>query len=93
MITHPCHPSSGQAVAVLFYRLQAEPPSILVELPDGSTQTVPAAWTDQGPRSPHKLGAAAGARLSVVALLDVLEWLGTLEDRPAEVDSASPEGS
>ncbi|MGH7752778.1 MAG: DUF5372 family protein [Gemmatimonadales bacterium] len=75
-MTHPCHPLAGQEVAVLcVYRRQGSEGSLVVQLPEGSTQCLPVAWTDRAAPNPHALGHAPGARLSGLALLEVLHLL------------------
>ena len=74
-ITHPCHPLSGQLVRVLHYRLKSEQPSVVVELADLSVQCMPLSWTDRALPNPHDSCQQDGARLSGLALLEVVKLL------------------
>ena len=60
---------------VLHYRLKSEPPSVVVEFPDLSVQCVPLSFTDRA--LPNALGSCEPdcARLSGLALLEVVELL------------------
>ena len=75
-ITHPGHPFSGHRVDVLHFRPRTTPPTILVELPNGDAQSVPVAWTDRAPPTVHRMIGSEGACLSVVILIEIVEWLG-----------------
>ena len=74
-ITHPCHPARGRSVPVLHYRFGAQSPTVVVEMPDGSARSLPLSFTDHGCPDPHALAAAEGARLSGLALIDVVSLL------------------
>ena len=71
-ITHPGHPLSGKAVAVLHYRPRSRLPSVLVELPDRTAQCVPLSWTDRASPDPHRAMTVPGARLSGLALVELV---------------------
>ena len=75
VITHPCHPLSGQEVRVLHYRRKGPLPAILVELPDLSTQLLPVGWTDRSAPDSLQGAIAADLRLSPTALLELIDWL------------------
>ena len=59
-------------MAVLHYRPKGRLPSVLVEQPDGTTQCVALSWTDRATPDAHKAVGAPGARLSGLALLDLV---------------------
>ena len=86
LITHPCHPRSGQTVDVLHYRVRGENRSVLVEFADGTTQVLPLAWTDKAEPSPHPVDTPQGSRLSVPALLELAsrleQWKIPLDSNP-----------
>ena len=71
-ITHPGHPLSGKSLAVLHYRPKGRLPSILVEMPDGTAQCLPVSWTDRARPDPHRTVTMVGARLSGLALLELV---------------------
>lgn len=75
IVTHPGHPLSGRAVAVLHYRPQGPSPSVLVELPDRTTRCLPLSWTDHGAPDPHRTVIRPGARLSGLALLELIRLI------------------
>ena len=72
VITHPGHPLSGKSLAVLHYRPKGRLPSILVEMPDGTAQCLPVSWTDRARPDPHRTVTMVGARLSGLALLELV---------------------
>jgi hypothetical protein len=63
---------------VIHYRPKGRLPSILVEMPDGTAQSLPVSWTDQARPDPHRAVTMDGARLSGLALLELVglveEW-------------------
>jgi len=63
---------SGTKVAVLHYRPQAPTPSLLVELPDHTAQCLPLSWTDRATPDPFRTAIPHGARLSGLALLELV---------------------
>lgn len=75
IITHPCHPRSGQEVHVLQCQRDGSWPNLVVEFPDLSTQRIPLTWTSRADPSGYRVGASSGARLSGPALLDLLRLL------------------
>jgi len=75
VITCPGHPLSGKAVPILHRRPGGGVPTVLVELPDGTTQCMPVSWTDRAAPNPHQIASAPGARLSGLALLEVVQHL------------------
>ncbi len=75
IITHPCHPFFKQSVDVLHYRFKSKNQSILVEFPDGTTQTIPICWTDRGTPGVHDVSIVRNIRLSPFALLELAEWI------------------
>ena len=75
IITHPCHPLAGQAVAVLHYRPRSRNPSVLVELPDLSVQCLPLSWTERARPDLHRVIQAPEQRLSGLGALEVTELL------------------
>ncbi len=81
VIAHPGHPLSGRVVAVLHYRPKGGSPTVLVELPDGTAQCIPVSWTDRATPNPHEAASAAGARLSGLALLELVEYLESWEEK------------
>jgi len=75
-ITHPCHPLRKRELAVLHYRLSSEPPSVLVEMPDGSAHSVPLSWTDRAvPDEETALCESTSQRISGRAVLELLDQL------------------
>jgi hypothetical protein len=80
VITHPGHPLSGKALAVLHYRPKGRLPSVLVEQPDGTTQCVPLSWTDRASPDPHRAVTVPGARLSGLALVELAGLIEGLEE-------------
>ena len=48
---------------------------VAIEHPDLTVQYIPLCWTDRASPDPHQLGQSDGARLSGLALLDVVELL------------------
>ena len=60
---------------VLHYRLKSEQPSVVVELADLSVQCMPLSWTDRALPNPHDSCQQDGARLSGLALLEVVKLL------------------
>ena len=83
VITHPCHPLTGREVAVVrVYRRDGERPSLVIRLPDGTPQCVPLAWTNRATPDPHMIGARPAARLSGLALLEVLDRLDRWREGP-----------
>ena len=75
-ITHPCHPFSGLNLAVLHYRPTSSPPSVVVELPDGTARSVPLSWTDRAEPDKHEtLLATELGRLSGQGVLEILRLL------------------
>lgn len=80
-ITHPCHPAQGLSVPVLHYRLKGPNPTVLVEMPDGLSRTLPLSFTDRAGPDPHALAAAPEARLSGLALLAVVALLDSSRER------------
>jgi hypothetical protein len=75
VLTHPCHPRSGQEALVLQYDREAATPSLVVEFPDRTRQRIPLAWTDRTDPSLHQAGASPGARLSGPALLELVRFI------------------
>ncbi len=75
VITHPCHPFFKQSVTVLHYRFKAKNQSMLVEFPDGTTQSIPISWTDRGTPGVHDVSILRNIRLSPFALLELTEWI------------------
>jgi hypothetical protein len=82
VLTHPTHPLRGQPLVVLHFRPKGDQPSVVVELPDGSVQAIPLAWTDRGAPSPHQMAASTDGRLSGLALLDLVRLLEAWERKP-----------
>ena len=80
VITHPCHPRSGQEALVLQYDREAVVPSLVVEFPDRTRQRIPLAWTNRIDPSLHQVGTSPGARLSGPALLELLRLLADWRD-------------
>jgi hypothetical protein len=68
-------------VPVLHYRLKGPDPTVLVEMPDGLSRTLPLSFTDRAGPDPHALAAASGARLSGLALLAVVALLDCSRER------------
>jgi Family of unknown function (DUF5372) len=81
VITHPSHPLSGKALAVLHYRPKGRVLSVLVELPDGSAQCLPVSWTDRARPDPHRAVTVSGARLSGLALLELVGLVESWEKK------------
>jgi hypothetical protein len=52
----------------------------LVEFSDGTTQSLPLTWTDLAVPDPHRTAAAPGARLSGLALLELVRILESWKD-------------
>ena len=52
-MTHPPHPLHGQHCAVLRIIHSTPEPHLVLELPDGSHQSVPISWTDQAQTQEH----------------------------------------
>ncbi|MEK6986979.1 MAG: DUF5372 family protein, partial [Candidatus Thermoplasmatota archaeon] len=77
LITHPCHPCTGQRVAVVHHRPDGPFPHVMVQLPDQSLQCLPVGWTDLASPSVWSLPVSEGARLSAPALLDVVRLLSS----------------
>jgi hypothetical protein len=75
VLTHPCHPLCGQELSVLYYQLKGPHSSVLIELPDRSTQLIPLSWTNRASPDLHHESAAAGALLSGIALLELITLL------------------
>ena len=48
---------------------------MLVEFPDGTTQSIPISWTDRGTPDVHDVGILRNIRLSPFALLELAEWI------------------
>ena len=74
-ITHSCHPLCGKKVPALHFQLKNEHPAVAIELPDLTVQFMPLSWTDRASPNPHQLSQGDGARLSGLALLEVVELL------------------
>jgi len=66
-------------VTVLHYRPKGPSPSVLVEMPDRTTQAVPLSWTDRGAPDPHRVAIRPGMRLCGLALLEVVRRLESWE--------------
>ena len=60
---------------VLHYRFRGLRRTVVVEMPDGSARSLPLSFTDRAGPDPHALAAARGARLSGLALLEVVALL------------------
>jgi hypothetical protein len=75
ILTHPCHPLCGKELSVLHYRLKSTPPSVLIELPDHSTQLIPVSWTNRAIPNVHHETTSRGAHLSGKALLELITLL------------------
>jgi hypothetical protein len=75
VLTHPCHPLCGQELSVLHYRLEGSHSSVLIELPDHSTQLIPLSWTNRASPDLHHESATPGALLSGMALLELITFL------------------
>ena len=80
VITHPCHPFFKQSVDILHYRFKSKNQSILVEFPDGTTQSIPISWTDRGTPGVHDVSILRNIRLSPFALLELAEWIKKHDD-------------
>jgi hypothetical protein len=79
-ITHPCHPFFKQSVDILHYRFKSKNQSMLVEFPDGTTQSIPISWTDRGTPGVHDVSILRNIRLSPFALLELTEWIKKHDD-------------
>ena len=80
VITHPCHPLHGQEVIVLQFHRQTADPRVVIEGPDGVAHVLPISWTDRALPSEHVACSGSGARLSGLAVLDLLAFLDTLRE-------------
>jgi hypothetical protein len=80
VVTHPCHPLQGQEVIVLQYHRQTPDPRVVVEGPDGVAHVLPMSWTDRALPSEHLACSRPEARLSGLAVLDLLAFLDGLEE-------------
>ena len=66
---------------MVHYRPKGRRPSILVEMPDGTAQCLPVSWTDRARPDPHRAVARGGARLSGLALLELVALMGGWEKK------------
>ena len=87
-ITHPVHPLRGRHVSVRQALREGSDLYYLVECPDGQTQCIPRAWTDQAIVEP----ATPGARFTPRQLLTLRRWLDdrfrkALLDEAEEIES------
>ena len=73
----------------MHWRPRAAEPEVLVEMPDGTARALPLTATDRAPPNPHRIGAAPGARLSGLALLEVVAF----QDRQKGTELAADEQS
>ncbi|MCH7799879.1 MAG: hypothetical protein IID28_15785, partial [Planctomycetes bacterium] len=73
--TQPCHPWRGQPLPIERWDRLTSQPRVHVRLPDGTTQCVPLAWTDQADPNVDESAHGRGIRLSVVALLEAVKWV------------------
>lgn len=83
-ITHPCHPLRDQELTVLHYRWRSEPPSVLVETPDGSACSLPLSWTDRAVPEERTSDSESSSHLiagsAVLEILRLIEgWKGGVE--------------
>ena len=53
---------------------------MLVEFPDGTTQSIPISWTDRGTPGVHDVSILRNIRLSPFALLELAEWIKKHDD-------------
>lgn len=60
---------------MVHYRPKANPPTVVVEHPDGSMQSVPLSWTDRASPDEQMLEGVTSGCLSGHALLDLVELL------------------
>ena len=67
-------------MAVLHYRPKSRLPSVLVELPDGTTRCLPLSWTDRATPDPHRAAPPPGVRLSGLALLELIGLIESWEE-------------
>ena len=89
-ITHPCHPLCGQEVPALHFQLKQEHPVVAIEHADLTVQYIPLSWTDHAAPDPHQLGQSDGARLSGLALLDVVDLLKQWKNQGCHDDETDP---
>lgn len=66
---------------ILHHRPGGGVATLLVELPDGTAQCMPVSWTDRAAPNPHETASAPGARLSGLALLELVEHLESWRKR------------
>jgi len=69
-ITHAAHPLRGQRVAIRQVLYRGGEVYFLIERPDGRTQIIPRAWTDQAP----PVLATAGAPFTPAQLQALRRW-------------------
>jgi hypothetical protein len=68
-------------VPALQFQLKHEHPVVAIEHPDLTVQYMPLSWTDRASPDPDQLGQSDGARLSGLALLDVVGLLDQWKDQ------------
>jgi hypothetical protein len=71
----------GQKVPALHFQLKHEHPVVAIERPDLTVQYIPLSWTDRASPNSHQLGQGNGARLSGLALLEVVALLAQAKDQ------------
>jgi hypothetical protein len=67
-------------VAVVHYRPKGRLPSVLVEQPDGTAQCLPLSWTDRATPDAHRATTVPGARLSGLALVELVDLIEGWEE-------------
>ena len=71
---------AARSVPALHFQLKHEHPVVAIERPDLTVQYIPLSWTDRASPNPHQLGQPDGARLSGLALLEVVALLAQARD-------------
>jgi hypothetical protein len=62
-------------VDVVHFRPRTIPPTIAVELPNGTAQVIPVGWTSRATPTIDQMIGLEGVRLSVVVLVEITEWV------------------
>ena len=65
---------------MLQFHRQTADPRVVIEGPHGVAHVLPMSWTDRALPSEHVACSGAGARLSGLAVLDLLAFLGKLRE-------------
>jgi hypothetical protein len=77
-------------VPALQFQLKQEHPVVAIEHSDLTVQYIPLCWTERASPDPHQLGQSDGARLSGLALLDVVELLKQWRYQGCHDDETDP---